>query len=287
MSQFASASDYAECEALHREYGTSYYFATRRFKPEIRRRTHAIYGFVRVADEIVDDTGGKPAILVASELAEWREMWRSGLAGQRPEHPVMRAFVDVVGECNIPAQEVELFMDAMDEDVATTRYATYADLDQYMRGSASAVGLMMCAAMDVPMNPDRVKGACALGNAMQLTNFLRDIGEDWERGRVYLPQEDLAKFGVVNADIGDRAMSAEFVRLMKFEIARTRLLYDDADPHIRELPRAPKQAVLLARRLYAQILDEIERRDYNVFRGRARLNNFQRAMTLAGVLLGR
>lgn len=287
MSQFASASDYAECEALHRQFGTSYYFATRRFRSDIRLRTHAIYGFVRVADEIVDNPGSKPGILVASELAEWREMWRAGLAGQRPDHPVMRAFVDTVNAARIPVNEVELFLDAMEMDLTVARYATYDDLEGYMRGSASAVGLMMVAAMNVPLTPARIEGACALGNAMQMTNFLRDIREDYERGRVYMPMADLDRFGVAVTDLGHGEVSAEFVKFMKFEIARTRLLYDQADPEINALPKQARRPVVLARRLYAGILDVIERRDYNVFSGRARLTQMERVMTLAGVLLGR
>ncbi|MBL8049337.1 MAG: phytoene/squalene synthase family protein [Chthonomonas sp.] len=287
MTRFASESDYAECEALHRLHGTSYYFATRSFPARIRRRTHAIYGFVRVADEIVDNPGSKPAFAIASELAEWRAEWLRAQAGQRPDHPVMRAFIDTVNEAAISPAEVNLFLDAMEQDLSVTRYATFADLEGYMRGSASAVGLMMCAAMDVELTPSRVAGACALGNAMQLTNFLRDVAEDWERGRVYLPLEDLERFGVSPNTLGVGAMSPEFAALMRFEIARTRLLYEEADEQIMGLPRAARRPVLLARRLYSGILGEIERRDYNVFTGRARLTQWQRVRTLAGVLLGR
>lgn len=283
--RFANESDYALCRRLHRQYGTTYYFASKRFPRDIQRRTHAVYGFVRVPDEWVDNPGPLDEAQRLALVRDYRAQFLRGMDGVRPEHPVLRAFVDVMHECPIPIDEPLLFLDAMEADVSVSRYETYESLRGYMRGSASAVGVMMCSVIGAPLRGDVLESAKALGEAMQLTNFLRDVGEDYRRGRVYLPQEDLARFGVTDEDLAAGRISTSFVSLMQFETERARALYAQSDSGIDALPGHARMAVRLARILYSRILDKIEQRGYDVFSGRARTSGWEKAATAARVVL--
>lgn len=282
---FARAADYAECRRLHREYGTTYYHATRFFNRSTRQRVHALYGFVRVPDEWVDNPGDVSTCGQIRLLQDYRSQLLRGLDGVCPDHPVLRAFCDVVRETHMPLEEPLCFLDAMEQDLTVSRYETYEQLVGYMRGSAAAVGLMMCAVVNARPDPAIKLGACALGNAMQLTNFLRDVGEDARRGRIYLPLEDLEHFGVREDDILQSRSSTAFVSLMKFEMARARAMYEEADVAIPLLPRAAQRPVRLARILYSRILDRIEENGYDVFSQRARTTKMEKLGVAMQVIL--
>ncbi len=282
---FADAQDYAICRQIHRQYGTTYYFASQLFAPEIRQRTHALYSFVRVPDEWVDNPNGATTEEIRVRLSNWRLELRRGLEGIRPNHPALRAFCDVLHETQMPLEEPMLFLDAMELDLVKTRYQTYEDLRSYMRGSASAVGYMMCSVLGAPMTPETTHAASALGEAMQMTNFLRDVGEDAQRGRIYLPLEDLTAFGVTEKEILDHKKSPQFTDLMRFQICRARALYSRADKGIPLLPKDAQFAVLMARTLYSRILDRIERQGYDVFSKRARISRFEKLRIAASLYL--
>ncbi len=284
-TSFANADDYAVCRQLHRKHGATYYFASRWFRPEVRRRTHALYGFVRVPDEWVDNPGGLTVTRRIDLLHDWRTQLLHGLDGVRPNHPALRAFCDVVRETGMPLEEPLAFLEAMEQDLHVDRYPTYADLRDYMRGSASAVGIMTCHVLGAEAKPEVAKAARALGEAMQLTNFLRDVGEDAVRGRIYLPLEDLASFDVTEDEIVAGQSSDRFLNLMRFEIARARALYAEADKGIPLLPTESQKAVLLARVLYSRILERIEERGYDVFTGRARVGRLEKLSVAARILL--
>lgn len=285
---YASRADYEVCRKLHRQYGTTYYYASKLFEPKIRKRVHAIYGFVRVPDEWVDNPGPLSPAEVRSQLAKWRESMVNGVeSGVSPEHPAMRAFCDVVLDCGIPLSEGHLFIDAMAMDIDVARYDTYADLENYMRGSAAAVGAMMTYAVGAVPDATNLESAMRLGNAMQLTNFLRDVSEDADRGRIYLPLEDLKKFGVSEEAVLAKRFTPEFRAFMQFEVERARRLYDSSHAGIRRLEGQAQSAVLLARILYARILDRIEKLDHNVFAARARTSKLEKFSALAQVLTRR
>ena len=267
---YATASDFAECRRIHRRYGTTYYFATLRFPKSIRRQVHALYGFVRVPDEWVDNPGELAVEDQRANLRNWRLQLLNGMEGVKPAHPAMRAFCDVLRSGGHSVDEPILFLNAMEQDLEVDRYEKYEDLRHYMRGSAVAVGRMMCDMLGAPQTAPVQLAAGALGEAMQLTNFLRDVGEDIRRGRLYLPLEDLASFGVTFEDIQSHRVTAEFANLMRFEIARARALYAMADRGIPLLPTYARRPVRMARILYSRILDRIEARNYDVFCGRAR-----------------
>lgn len=266
----ALAGDFAACRALHRHHGKSYFYATR-FLPQTKRdATHALYAFFRVPDEIVDNPEPTDLATVLQQLNAFREEWRRALAGKSSENPVIRATAATFEAYAIPPQYAEDFLATMIQDVTVSRYATYTDLERYMYGSAAVVGLMMSHVVgfrDVCALPYAEK----LGYAMQLTNFLRDVGEDYQqRGRVYLPQDEMQRFGVTDANIAAGLVTDEFRALMEFQIARARALYAEAEPGITLLHRDGQVAVSVASRLYAAILRKIERQHYDVFSKRAR-----------------
>jgi len=285
-TRFALPGDIEECRRLHKLHGTTYYYATQRFKPEIRRQVHALYGFVRVPDEWVDNPGDMSVQERQRKLVQYRSEMMRGYDGICPTHPVLRAFVDVMHESAIPIEEPLIFLEAMEMDLTVRRYETYEALQRYMRGSASAVGVMMCHVLGSGQNQTALEAAMKLGEAMQLTNFLRDVGEDLDRDRIYLPLEDLDRFRVTEDEVMNGIISDRFVSLMKFEIDRARRLYAESEPGILLLPKEARKAVKLGLVLYSRILDRIERRNYDVFGGRARTSTTEKAVVAAQVVLG-
>lgn len=269
-STFAIESDYAECARLHRQYGTTYYFASRRLPLEMRRRVDAVYGFVRVPDEWVDNPNDLEPERTRMRLHAYRQELLAAGFGVAPNEPVLSAFADTVSACDIPLEEPLVFLDAMEADIDKTRYANYEELKVYMRGSAAAVGLMLIYVLGADRDEVTKSAAVALGEAMQLTNFLRDVGEDWDRGRIYIPQTELAQFGVSEASIADKVVTDSFRNLAEFSVKRARKLFSASDSSIAILPPDAKNGVMLARVLYEKILDKIEENDYDVFNKRAR-----------------
>ena len=286
VPQFATASDHAECRKLHRKFGTTYFFASRRLPAQLRRRVHALYGFVRVPDEWVDNPRKMSPPEREQKLNEYRNELIRGMDGVSPTVPVLRAFCDVAREVSMPLDEPLTFLDAMEQDLYTTRYETYEDLREYMRGSAASVGLMMCHLLEVPMDDMIQSAAISLAEAMQLTNFLRDVGEDIRRGRIYLPMADMNRFLGSEDGILREEVTRTFVRLMKYEIERARGLYSEADLGIPLLPKDVQPAVKLARILYSRILDRVEERNYDVFNGRARTSATEKITTALLVMSG-
>ncbi|MCC7231264.1 MAG: phytoene/squalene synthase family protein [Fimbriimonadaceae bacterium] len=283
-SAYASPADFAECRRIHRRYGATYYFATLWFPKPIRLQVHALYGFVRIPDEWVDNPGELRVEDQRTNLRNWRLQLLNGMEGVKPTHPAMRAFCDVMRSGGHSVDEPIHFLNAMEQDLEVDRYEKYEDLRHYMRGSAIAVGKMMCDMLGAPQTGAVQLAAGALGEAMQLTNFLRDVGEDIRRGRLYLPLEDLASFGVTVEDIRAERMTAAFANLMRFEIARARAFYAMADRGIPLLPIYAQRSVRMARILYSRILDRIEARHYDVFSGRARTSPLDKLQAVVSTL---
>lgn len=242
-----------------------------------------MYGFVRLPDEWVDNPEGALGEELQARLRGYRSEFLLGLVGVRPDEPVLRAFCDTALEIDLGPAEPLRFLDAMMQDLNTTRYPTYDDLRAHMRGSAASVGLMMCKVLGAGDDEETRAGAIALGEAMQLTNFLRDVGEDLGRGRIYLPLEDLETFGVREDELALSVVTPRFVELMRFESARARALYAKADPAIELLPESVRMAVRLGRALYARILDRIEDNGFDVFSRRARTSTLEKVAVAARV----
>ncbi len=259
---------YELCRQVQRSHSRTYYFSTQLFPPAVRPHVHALYAFMRYADEIVDnphETGleDQHAALEAFEMETV-----SAITGEATGNPVLHAFSNTVRVHGIELATVRAFMKSMKMDTHVFRYPTYEDLEEYTYGSAAVVGLMMCRVVGVT---DEAAGfhAEALGTAMQLSNFLRDVKEDWARGRIYLPLEDLERFGYTEQDLDAGVVDGRFEALMRFEISRARWLYEVADEGMRYIPQGRRYPVMVARELYATILDRIEAHDYDVFSRRA------------------
>jgi phytoene synthase len=263
------------CQKLMRRHGVSYTFATHWFPRHTQEATAVLYAFFRVPDDIVDaahasENGRREALLT------WRELWKDAQHGVDKGHPVLRSAVEIFRKYKIPYGLGDDFLDAMTKDISTTRYQTYTDLEEYMYGSAAVVGIIMSYVIGYKNKATLVK-AKALGEAMQLTNFLRDIREDYDdRARIYIPQEDMLRFGVTDRDIREHVMTPGLIALLGFEIERARALYLEAEPGIDELAPEGRFAVRLASRLYAAILTKIEQANYDVFQGRAKTSLFEK-----------
>ncbi|HEX9992667.1 MAG TPA: phytoene/squalene synthase family protein [Acidimicrobiales bacterium] len=272
---------YAECRRLHRRHGTTYYYATLALPRVKRHHVHALYGFCRHADEIVDDPGPAPAGERAAALADLGDRFLADLAAGSSDHPVLRAVVHTARAFDLDPDAFRRFLRSMAMDLTVSSYETWDDLLGYMDGSAAVIGELMLPILE-PRSPAAFGPARHLGEAFQLTNFLRDVGEDLDRGRVYLPGEDLRRF---DADPAERRVTPAWRALMAFEVERARELYRAADPGIDLLPPSSARAVRAARVLYGRILDRIEARDYDVFTGRARVPGWEKAAAVAGATI--
>jgi 15-cis-phytoene synthase len=263
----ALRTSYRLCGRIARRHGKTYAMAARLLSPEQRRHVHAVYAFCRVGDDIVDEAGDHGVDEIREALEAFGGRFAHDLAAGESDHPVLAAVVHTARALNIDPGCFDRFLSSMAMDLDTTTYATWDDLAAYMDGSAAVIGEMMLPVLR-PHSSAAFGPARDLGVAFQLTNFLRDVGEDLDRGRVYLPQEDLARFG---ADPAERRAGAEWRRLMRFEVARTRRIYASADRGVALLPSRSARCVHTARVLYSRILDRIERADYDIFSARARV----------------
>jgi phytoene synthase len=279
------AGSYERCRRLHRAHGTTYYWATRLLPAVHRPHVHALYGLCRYADEIVDACDGAPAPDRAARLDRLEADLAAGLDRGHSNHPVLRAVVFTARAYELPAAAFGRFFAAMRTDLSVDGYATYAELSTYMDGSAAVIGELMLPILE-PRDPAALDGARDLGIAFQLTNFLRDVAEDLDRGRVYLPQEDVHRFGA-EAALAERRVTPGFVDLMRFEIDRCRALYASADLGVAYLPPASARCIRAARLLYSRILDRIEAAGYDVFSSRVRVPTWQKATTAARLALTR
>lgn len=280
------AKGLAECRAITEKYGTSYYFATQFFPREVREGIYAVYAFARIPDEIVDGRAKTSKEETLGELNAWRENWRRAILAGRDDDAVMNAIVWAFRKFGIPLEDGEAFLESMFMDEEVFEYETYADLEKYMYGSAGVIGLMVTRI--VGYSSDKAfDHALKLGYAFQVTNFLRDIREDYEElGRVYMPQEELRRFGLSSVDIANRVYDDRFVAFMKFQIERNREIYREALPGIPMLAFRGRLAVRIAYRLYSAILREIERVDYNIYLGRVRTNSRQKLWLSARAVFG-
>jgi 15-cis-phytoene synthase len=272
---------YELCRRVQKRHSRTYYFSTSLFPEEVRPHVQALYAFMRYADEIVDNPGTTTLEEQLAGLQFFEEETLAAVSGEVVPNPVLRAFANTVQLRGIEPGLIEAFMKSMKMDTRVFRYPTYEDLEEYTYGSAAVVGLMMCRVIGVT-DEAATPHAEALGVAMQLTNFLRDVKEDWARGRVYMPLEDLERFGYAEEELGRGVVDERFIGLMRFEISRARMLYRVADEGMRYIPRGRRYPVVVAGRLYEAILGSIEAQGYDVFTGRAE-TSLPHKLRVAGV----
>jgi phytoene synthase len=252
-------ASYERCRRLNASHGRTYYLATLLLPPAKRPHVHALYGVARFADELVDAmTGPDPQALLEFERTILHDLGR-GTSG----HPVGAAAVHTARTWGIPTEYFVAFFESMRMDITVTGYPTYQDLERYMYGSAAVIGLQMVPVLE-PLHPEATDRARRLGEAFQLSNFIRDIAEDLARGRVYLPQEDLDRFGVTRPDLAPGPTPPEVRELLAFEVSRARALYAAAEPGIDMLHPSSRDCIRTAFVLYRGILDAVERADYRV-----------------------
>ncbi len=285
---------YDVCRAVHRRHGTTYYWAAHVLPAGPRRHVHALYAYCRLADEIVDDLGDAPVGARRAALTHFRDRTFAVLGGDEPvaqlddrasivERDVLTAFTATVRQLDIPLTAIERFLHSMEMDLDVAGYETWDDLLGYMDGSAAVIGEMMLPVLEPTDHVAAHRPARDLGLAFQLTNFLRDVGEDLDRGRVYVPRADLDRFG---ADPWARVVTPAWRHVMRFEIGRARELYASADEGLAWLPARSAACVQAARSLYSRILVEIEGNDYDVFETRARVSTGRKLATALRGLAG-
>jgi phytoene synthase len=272
---------YARCRELNKRYGTTYYWSTKVLPRVKQHHVWALYAFCRYADDIVDDMGPAPVEQRAQALADFGDRFFADVARGASDDPVLKAVVHTVKAFDIDLDCFRRFLRSMTMDLTVATYETWDDLRGYMDGSAAVIGEMMLPILE-PLRPEAKQHARDLGDAFQLTNFLRDIDEDLDRGRQYVPQEDLRRFGV---DLADRRATPQFVQLMQFEIARCRELYASADLGLDMLPPQSARCIGAARVLYGRILEKIEAQGYDVFAKRARVSTAEKAAMVAKLML--
>jgi phytoene synthase len=293
----ALGTAYASCRDLHRIHGRSYYLATRLLPAWKRRHVHALYGFTRYTDDIVDAAGDPAAPPQGTErarrLSQWAARFYAAVDGAANDaaDPILHAVRHTIATFGLPRADFDAFFASMRMDTHVRAYADYDALLEYMQGSAAVIGTMM---VPILLAPDRGPGVLSaaavtaareparqLGLAFQLTNFIRDVAEDLDRDRVYLPAADLERFGVHRDDLAAPTASPAVRRLVAFEIERARGHYRNARPGLAMLPARSRRGIRLAYVVYGGILDRIEQAGCDVLAGRAVVPRRQRAAAVA------
>ena len=278
-------ASYRRCRDLHRRHGRTYYLATRLLPAWKRPHVHALYGFTRYADEIVDGAAGDRE----RRLRDWSASFLAGLAGEPVNDPLLPAVLNTISIFRLDRTDFATFLESMAADLTVTEYRDYDALLSYMEGSAAAVGTMMLPVLE-PSDPVAAREpARQLGFAFQLTNFIRDVAEDLARDRIYLPRADLARFEVTPEDLrraaAARRSTPRIRALIAYEVGRARAHYAAAAPGIRMLAATSRPCISTAFHVYGAILDEVERARYEVFAGRAVVPTHRRLRLLAHALL--
>ena len=280
-------ASYEECKRLNALHGKTYYLATLLLPKEKRPFVHALYGFARYADEIVDDLASE---LSVEEKAEALSTWGNGVLadlkkGTSNDH-VGRALIDTVNRFDIPHEHFEAFLHSMTMDLTVQEYETYEDLLEYVYGSAAVIGLEMVPILG-PLHNDAYEAAKKLGIAFQLANFIRDVDEDLDRGRVYLPIKELAQFGVTREMLEERVLTPEIIEALKFQIARVRQLQAESAAGIAMLEATSRPCIEAASTLYCGIVDEVEKIGYDIFNHRAKTSTVRRIRVAGGAFIKR
>ena len=273
-------NSYLECKRLNNLHGKTYFLATRLLPPAKRPFVHALYGFARYADEIVDDLA---STLTEDEKSDALKSWGTEVlanikSGKSHDH-IGAALVDTVNRFSIPISYFEAFLHSMTMDLTVTEYHTYEDLYEYVYGSAAVIGLQMVPILGTISKQSLTEANIAaekLGTAFQLANFIRDVGEDLTRGRVYLPVTELQSHGVTREMLEERIVTPQIKNALKEQILRVRSLQAEAKVGINLLSAESRACIEAASELYCGIVDEVEKIDYEIFDKRAKTSNWRR-----------
>ena len=276
----ALRTSYLECKRLNSLHGKTYYLATLLLPPAKRPFVHALYGFARYADEIVDDLASTLTDEEkANSLKQWGEGVISDIKSGNSNDQIGKALVDTVRRFSIPIQYFQAFLHSMTMDLTITEYQEYEDLQEYVYGSAAVIGLQMVSVLGIEKGNsiDEVNSAAEkLGIAFQLANFIRDVGEDLDRGRVYLPIAELQSHGVTREMLEDKVLTPQIKSALKEQIERVRRLQRESSIGIKMLSVQSRACIQAASELYCGIVDEVEKIDYQIFNKRAKTSNWRR-----------
>lgn len=261
---------------IHRGSGKTFYLATRMFPKRIRHQTYVLYAFFRKADEIVDTTNP-----VDNQEEKLENFKKSATGVKESDDPVLQAFNIVRENEGLQEGDIEAFISSMKSDINKNRYQTFEELREYMDGSASAVGRMMTDIMGSRDREKSIKHATALGEAYQMTNFIRDVEEDIEDyGRIYIPIETLEDNGSSVDDIKNRNATEELKNALRYEMERTERLYSKGVEGIQYLPEDCQFAVLLSAVLYSEHHRKIRKNDFEVFDKNMDISNLRKIRLL-------
>jgi phytoene synthase len=274
-----SEQDWAVCRDVTKAHGTTFYFACQLLPVRTRQAIHAIYAWCRTADDVVDDAELRDHDDLHAQLDQWLA------AIDNPSCPITRAFSWVLRAHGISDECAHDLVSGVRMDLDHLRFETWQDLRQYSYCVAGTVGLMTAPILGC-RDDTALPQAVDLGIAMQLTNILRDVAEDAQMGRIYLPLEDLHRFGVTPESVLALQPDGDFEGLMRFEIARARMLYQSARPGIAALSVPGQVATLSGSQLYSKILNQIESRNYDVFDGRVSVSTSAKVREMPHVLAG-
>jgi len=281
---------YSHCRFITRKHAKTFYMATRFLPNDKQRGIFAIYGLCRYLDDLVDEAEDliHDQKITMAQVDEKLELFKKRLIDVYDEKivddPILTAFADTLKKYQISIELPFMLMDGVKMDLVKDRFESFEEVYDYSYKVASVVGLMTSEVFGY-VNNKALDYAVDLGIAMQLTNILRDVGEDLKRGRIYLPKEDLKTFNITEEELFTGTMSDKFIELMKFQINRANEYYSKADLGIPLLSSDSRLPVYLARHNYSRILNKIEENEYNVFDTRAYLNYTEKLSMLPRILL--
>jgi len=271
---------YLLCESITRENSKTFYIASGLLPADRRRAARALYAFCRVTDNIIDHAQDETSDVTRARLERWRAL---ALDSHPPtDEMVALAWADARHRFHIPGGYAQQLIDGVARDLEKKRYQSFDELAEYAYGVASTVGLMAMHIIGFA-GEHAIPYAVKLGVALQVTNILRDVQEDWDAGRLYLPSDELARFGLSEADVAAGVRDARWAAFMDFQISRARDLYREAYPGIALLDATGRFAIAASADLYRAILKDIEKHDYDVFSRRAHVSALGKLTMLPGI----
>lgn len=276
--------DFRYAEESIRKGSKTFHFASRAMARERRNAFYAIYAFCRHTDDLVDDNEGNPR-LQRMLISDWRRRFKEAYAAGHSTDPILNPFVHVMKKYRIPARYPLELIRGVRMDIDKKSYGTFKELRRYCFRVASVVGLMLIHIVGIENIRKAKKYAVKLGIAMQLTNILRDVGEDARMGRVYFPKDELARFGITIQDVLSLRKTAAFIDFLKFQVARARRYYEEAISGLAVMHKDAWRVISLSLVLYREILAVIEENEYEVFGRRAYVNKFRKFVLYTRLVL--
>jgi len=277
-------TSFKHVKALTAHWAKSFYFSAHFLPKEQRWATYALYGFCRFADNLIDSPRKRPKAQIINEISCFNRELKLAFRNCESEHPILKPFIVVAMKYNIPIDYPLDLIKGVQMDIEISRYETFDDLYVFCYRVASVVGLMMTHVMGYE-DKEAFEYAEKLGIAMQLTNILRDIKEDKEMGRIYLPQEELHRYNLSDEDVIQENFSDDFRKFMKFQIKRANNYYKMANKGVAMLNKDSQFSIYAASRIYQGILKRLEANEYNPFSGRVFVPTLQKVYILLSEIL--